>query len=113
MLASLALGFVMLFHGLNATSPSRWVGDVFAPGDTVSYSYPHRHMTDGEYAVTLTDESGKEANVAADVKHGDLSFSCPELKDGFYEIAAAQNRRTGKLYFGQVDGSQGFYIEHR
>jgi hypothetical protein len=113
MLACLALGFVLLFHGLNATSPSRWIGDVFAPGDTVSYSLPHARLQAGAYVVTLADEAGKETEIEGEVDHGDLSFACPALPNGFYEIASARSMRNGKMHFGLIDGSQGFYIEHR
>lgn len=109
MFATLVFAIALMAPALDVPRP--WVGDAFLPGETVSYAHPFHHLKDGHYAVTVVDELGKETTVPGTVLNGDLEFACPRLKYGFYEIAEVQDERTGKEYFGKINGSQGFYIQ--
>jgi hypothetical protein len=80
----------------------------FAPGDSISYSFPK--LPAGDYLVTLTDDVNNETIVPASLKSGALTFSCPSLAHGFYQIDELQNTRTHKTYYVTVDGTRGFEV---
>ena len=109
MLGHLLLAFALLLPAAEVSRP--WIGNAYRPGETVSYAHPFHHLKDDVYTVTLVDELGRETDIVGMAEKGDLWFLCPDLKPGFYEIAGAMDRRTGKVYIGHINGQQGFYIQ--
>ena len=110
MLTTFVLGLALLLHAASAVTQP-WVGDVFSPGERVSYAHPYGRLPDGDYSVTLADEAGRESSTPGTVSHHDLSFACPALHAGFYEIAEVRSVRSGRVYWGHINGAQGFYIQ--
>jgi len=84
-------------------------GFSFVPGESIAYEFPT--LPSGEYVLTIVDDANRETPVPASLSHGDLSFICPSLPHGFYQIEQLQNVKTHRVYYVHVDGSRGFDIQ--